>query len=60
MVAAGLVGSTLGEQAARTATPAKGMISIKRRRLVDVDMVDPVKVKMSEAGKAGLTSPSST
>ena len=43
MVAAGLVGSTLGEQAARSATPAKGMISIKRRRLVDVDMVDPVK-----------------
>jgi hypothetical protein len=53
MAATGLVGSTLGEQAAKSATPAKGMISIKRRRLVNVDMAGPVKVKMGEAEKPG-------
>jgi hypothetical protein len=51
MAATGLVGSTLGEQAARSATPAKGMISIKRRRLVDVDMVGPVESKNEWSGE---------
>jgi hypothetical protein len=60
MVAAGLVGSTLGEQAAKSATLAKGMISIKRRRLVNVDMVSPRKVKMGEAEKPGQAFPSPT
>jgi hypothetical protein len=36
-------GSTLGEQAASNATPAKGMISMKRRRVETADMVNSLK-----------------
>lgn len=39
---AGGVGSVLGEQAASNAIPAKGVISIKRRRVVEGVMAIPL------------------